>query len=101
MKHRFSIVLLSAVIVGLAWPGYATVYLDDTWVDGTRNNTALPSNSAWYASSGASLTATSNSMNLAVGGTAILGITYFTTSTTSSVQLNVGDTLSATFALTL
>src|SRR5437867_12164912 len=93
MKYVLRTVLILTAIVGLAWPGYATVYLDDTWADGTRNNTALPSNSAWYASTGSSLTATTNSMNLAVSGSAIMALTYFTTSTTSYVHLDVGDTL--------
>ena len=62
-------------MVGFTVPVHATVYLDDTWADGTRSNQALPSNSAWYASTGASLTAAPNSMSLAVGSSAIAALT--------------------------
>jgi hypothetical protein len=44
-----------AVLLGLAWPGYAEVLLDDTWADGTRTDTSLPTDSAWYGSDTSSL----------------------------------------------
>src|SRR3954454_24415 len=89
-----------ALILGLAGPARAGVLLDDTWADGTRNNQNLPTDSAWYASTGASLTATANSMSLAVGSGAIMAVTYFTPNVAGPVQLGVGDTLKATFTLT-
>jgi pectate lyase len=100
MRHSVRRIVLTAALAVLTFPSYATVYLDDTWADGTRNNQALPSNSAWYASTGSALTAAPGAMTLTIGGTAVMGITYFTTSTTSTVHLNIGDALQATFALT-
>src|SRR3954452_17323807 len=89
-----------ALILGLTCSAHAGVLLDDTWADGTRNNQNLPVESAWYASTGASLTAAANSMSLAVGSGAIMAVTYFTTNVAGPVQLGVGDTLKATFTLT-
>ncbi|HYV27387.1 MAG TPA: hypothetical protein VFA77_07630, partial [Candidatus Eisenbacteria bacterium] len=83
----------------LAHSAFATVYLDDTWADGTRNNQNLPVESAWFSSSGSALTAATGSMNLAVGNSAVMGITYFTTNDTSPLQLGVGDTLTASFKM--
>src|SRR5690348_16809160 len=42
----------------LAWPSHASVLLDDTWADGTRTDQILPTESAWFAASASSLTAT-------------------------------------------
>ena len=92
--------ILAAVLLSLAVaPANATVLLDDTFADGTRNNQLLPTDSAWYASSGSSLTATTGAMTLAMGTSAILGVTYFTP-TASPAALNVGDTLVATITFT-
>lgn len=103
MKIRnqlFVTVVAIAALVGFALPSHATVYLDDFWADGSRSVQNLPTESAWFAS-GSSITAATSNMTLTVGGSAVLVVTYFTTnSTTLPVQLNVGDTLQATFDLT-
>jgi pectate lyase len=99
MKRFYQLIGIAILSFSLASRGYATVYLDDTWADGTRNNQALPSNSAWFASTGASLTAAPNSMSLAVGSGAIAALTYFTKNDTSPVHLDVGDTLVTTINL--
>ena len=96
MKHLLCSVLVVVTIVGFAIPGHAVVILDDTWADGNRNNTSLPTNAAWYASSGSALTATTGSMTLTLGSSAVLGVSYFATNSSSPVQLSVGDTLFAT-----
>ncbi len=99
MRSFLRSALILAATVGLALPVRATVYLDDTWADGTRNNQALPTNSAWFASSG--LSATTGSMNLAVPSGSDMAITYFTTTNNSPpVSLNIGDTLVFTFNMT-
>jgi hypothetical protein len=73
------------------------ILLDDTWTSGIRTNQNLPTSSAWWASTGDNLTAAPGSMTLTVGGDSVLGITYFTPDVDSPpVQLNVGDTLTAT-----
>src|SRR5947207_2109993 len=77
MGPNFFPALIALVL--LALPGRAAVILDDTWADGTRTNTALPNESAWFASSSASLTATTNSMTGALGTTSRTWWTYFTT----------------------
>jgi pectate lyase len=101
MKQFFRSFLVMVALVGYALPSHAVVILDDTWADGNRNNTSLPTNSAWYTSSSGSLTATSGSMTLGVPSSAILALTYFTTNATSPVQLGIGDTLVTTLNLSL
>ena len=102
MKRLHEVVIPGLVaLFGLALPGHAAVLLDDTWANGTRTNQNLPTKSAWYASTGRALTAATNSMTLSVGDTSVMAITYFTTNDTSPVQLSIGDTLRATFGLTL
>ena len=79
----------------------AAVLLDDTWADGTRTNTSLPTDAAWYASSAASLVAATNSLTGTPSATASrTWWIYFTTNTASPVSLNVGDTLKVTLAFT-
>jgi len=94
-------ILLFTVVFGQVLPGHAAVLLDDTWADGTRTNQNPPTQSAWYASSGPSLTAAAHPMTLSLGSGSAMAITYFTTNAASPVQLSIGDTLRATFRLTL
>src|SRR5208283_5836934 len=96
MKHLFRSVFVMAAMVGLATPSHAVVILDDTWADGNRNNTSLPTNAAWYASNGSALTTATNSMTLTIGSSAVLAVSYFTTNAASPVQLTIGDTLLTT-----
>src|ERR1017187_3781805 len=96
MKHLFRSFLVISMLIGLAMPSHAVVILDDTWADGNRSNTSLPTNAAWYASSGSALTATTGSMTLTIGGSAVLAVSYFTTNAATPVQLTVGDTLLTT-----
>lgn len=100
MKHLFRSLLIISSLAGLAVPSRAVVVLDDTWADGNRNNTSLPTNAAWYASSGSALTATTGSMTLTIGGSAVLAVSYFTTNAAAPVQLSVGDTLLTTITFT-
>src|ERR1700733_3379346 len=100
MKHLFRRFLILAAIAALATPSLAVVILDDTWADGNRSNTSLPTNAAWYASNGSALTATTGSMTLTLGSSAILAVSYFTTNAATPVQLSVGDTLLTTITFT-
>ena len=100
MKHLRKITLMLGVLFGLASPSFATVYLDDFWSDGLRTTQNLPTESAWFSSSSGALAATPGSMSLSMGGSAIMVLTYYTTNSTSPVQLGVGDALTATFNLT-
>jgi pectate lyase len=100
MKALLHAVLAAALLLAASLPARATVILDDTFADGTRNNTSLPTDAAWFASSGASLTATTGAMTLAMGSSAILGVSYFTTNAASQVSLGVGDTLVTTVTFT-
>jgi pectate lyase len=99
MKHLRHILLFISINALLAVSGYAAVFLDDTWADGTRTNQNLPAESAWFSSSGAALTAAPNSMNLLLSSSGVMGITYFTTNDTTPLQLSIGDTLTATFRM--
>ena len=78
----------------------AVTLLDDTFADGTRNIQNLPTESAWFCSSASSLTAAPGAMTLQQGTTAILAVSYFTTSANNPVSLNVGDTLSLNISYT-
>jgi pectate lyase len=100
MKLIQRIVVTLVISLGLALPSFATVYLDDFWSDGLRTTQSLPTESAWFSSSSGSLVATPGSMTLSMGGSAIMVLTYYTTNSTSPVQLGVGDALTATFNLT-
>jgi Regulator of chromosome condensation (RCC1) repeat/Fibronectin type III domain len=72
--------------------------LNDTWSTGIRTNQDLPTSSAWWASDGQSVLVTPGSMTVTVGVSSVMAITYFTPDTNSlPVELNVGDTLTATF----
>src|ERR1039457_7566358 len=100
MKWIYTITFMLVVLVGLASSVFATVFLDDFWSDCLRTTQNLPTESAWFASSSGSLAATPGSMNLSMGSSAILVLTYYTTNSTSPVQLGTGDALTATFNLT-
>jgi pectate lyase len=80
-------------MISLCYTASCAVLLDDTWADNTRNNQNLPTDSAWFASTGSALTAANNAMTLSLGSSAVLGVTYFTASATSPVQLQIGETL--------
>jgi pectate lyase len=100
MKNLYQTVLAFALMLAAVSPAWATVLLDDTFADGTFNNTSLPTDAAWFASSGGSLTAVPGAMTLSMGTSAILGVSYFTTNASSPASLNVGDTLLATITFT-
>ncbi len=100
MKWTHKITLMLVALLGLASPGFATVYLDDFWADGSRSVQNLPTESAWFASSSGSLVTTPGSMTLSMGSSAVMVLTYFTTNSTSPVSLGLGDALTATFNLT-
>ncbi|MBC8096038.1 MAG: immunoglobulin domain-containing protein, partial [Akkermansiaceae bacterium] len=96
MKQFFPTLCLSAAF---AFSTHAIILLDDSWSDGTRTDQNLPAESAWFASTGAALTASPGAMTLAMGGSAILGVTYFASNSTSPIRLAVGDTFSASITL--
>src|ERR1051326_2144891 len=90
-----------ALVVFTAALSRADVLLNDTWTDGTRTDQNLPTESAWFASDGSALDATANSMTLTNGTSAVLALTYFGTNSSTPVQLNAGDPLTATIKMTL
>jgi pectate lyase len=100
MKYSCKFILALVGTCQLAISAGAAVWLDDTWADGTRTNQNLPTDSAWFCSTAASLTSTTNAMSLAVGSGSVMALTYFTANTNVSIQLTPGDTLLATFRLT-
>jgi pectate lyase len=100
MKALYSTLAAALFTLAVVMPARATIVLDDTFADGTRNLQNLPTESAWYDSSGGALSAVPGAMTLNQGSTAILGVTYFTPNATSPVSLNVGDTLLTSIAFT-
>ena len=75
--------------------------LDDQWLDGTRTDTSLPAEAAWYANVAASLTAKTNAL---VGtpdpAVTMTWWTYFTSNSAAPVQLKMSDTLRLTLTFT-
>jgi PEP-CTERM motif len=76
-----------------------TVLLDDTWATGDRSTQNLPTQSAWYANSSSTLTATTSTMTGTDGTGSAEWLTYFTPSTAQT--LNVGDTLQVALTFNL
>lgn len=98
-------VLLLLTLAGLAMPGHATVFLDQTnWTTAARTSQFLPTNSAWFGPSGTSGTLNVSGASLrqiVVASSSGMALTYFTSNSASApVQLNVGDTLTASFKFT-
>jgi hypothetical protein len=87
-----------ATAFGLVLNCSAMVIVDDTWADGNRTNTSLPTDSAWFASSASSLTnyAPGSMTGLCDPGGSRTWLTYFTTTPATPVDLAVGDTLKVT-----
>jgi hypothetical protein len=82
----------------LAFNCSAAVIVDDTWADGTRNDTSLPTESAWFANSAASLTnyAPGSMTGIPDSGSSRTWLTYFTTNPAAPVDLAVGQMVRAT-----
>ena len=99
-KYSSQTILASVLTFATVAPIHATVLLDDTFADGTRNNQNPPTDAAWFASNGGSLTAVPGAMTMAMGSSAILGVSYFTANAASQVSLGVGDTLVTTITFT-
>ncbi|HXI82949.1 MAG TPA: glycosyl hydrolase family 28 protein [Verrucomicrobiae bacterium] len=101
-ESRRKVVPILAALFGLVLPVRATVLLDQTsWTTTTRRTQSLPTRSAWFASSTGSLSVSGGALRMVVGTSSGAGISYFTAnSNTPPVQLNVGDTLAATFRFT-
>jgi hypothetical protein len=79
----------------------ANVFLDDRWLDGSRTDTALPTNAAWHANDTASLAAVTNSLLASPDPASTLTWwTYFTANPAAPVALNVSDKLRVTLAFT-
>jgi polygalacturonase/PKD repeat protein len=102
MKYLAAMILAGVAILGLARPVHATVYLDQTnWTTSNRATQNLPTTSAWFCSSFGSLTASGGALVEKVTSSSGMSLTYFTpTSNSPPIQLNVGDTLTATFNFT-
>jgi hypothetical protein len=101
MRLQFFAGVFVAALTAIG-PARATVLLDDSWGDGTRINTLLPTDAAWWSSSATAgagaLTSTIGSMSGSVpAGNAVLWVGYFTTNGAAPVTLvNNGDTLALT-----
>src|SRR5437867_3727906 len=101
LHNRRALWVAALLAWGLLSSGYAAVIVDDTWSDGTRNDTNLPAESAWYASNSSSLTATPGLLTGTTGGSSSrTWWTYFTSDPATPVQLAVGETLKVTLVFT-
>lgn len=93
--RRAALVTLLMATMSASQSVGATVLLDDTWADGTRTNTALPTESAVFASAAGSATTSVGSLSYAQGTSSQRLATYFAPDG-SPIQLAVGDVLKAT-----
>ena len=87
-----SIVAPFAAVLALTQSASAQIQVSDTWTDGSRNEQNLPGESAWYAASSSTLSASAGSLTGTVGSGSSLWLTYFTPVGTPAA-LGVGDTL--------
>lgn len=101
MKELLRIMFVSGVVFAGTSPCRAVVYLYQTnWTSSARTTQALPTNSAWFGPSGTSgsMSVSGAALRQIVTASSSMSLTYFTTNSSSSpVQLNVGDTLTASF----
>ncbi|HXG49128.1 MAG TPA: hypothetical protein VNO52_16005 [Methylomirabilota bacterium] len=106
-KKWLPLLTMLAACAGLHKPATAAVLLDDTWADGSRGETSLPVESAWYASSAGGTPTLSASPAALTGNVRMfetnagsrLWITHFT-EPGAPVELGVGETLKATLVFT-
>jgi hypothetical protein len=101
MKPLYQISAALVAVFALTATGYAsTVLVDDTWADGTRNNTSLPIESAWYAAGASTLTPAVGSMaGTVAAASSSTWWTYFTPAG-SPASLAIGETLKVTLSFT-
>ena len=88
-------VVALAVLGGMALTSYSQVLLDDTWADGSRGETSLPTESAVWAGTPANVTMGTGSLRYAQSSGSEKLWTYFTADG-SPVSLGVGEQLVAT-----
>ncbi|HNQ89066.1 MAG TPA: PEP-CTERM sorting domain-containing protein [Verrucomicrobiota bacterium] len=91
--------LWSAILIPFA-PGHAATLLHDTWADGSRAEQGLPAQSAWYASSASSLSASAGSLVGTATSSSRMWLTYFA-DPGSVASLGVGETLKVSLDFTL
>jgi hypothetical protein len=98
-SSQLSLGLLASLACALS--ANATVIVNDTWADGSRNEQNLPTESRWFAANRASnFVASANALTFYTDPTGSrAGLTYFTPSG-SPVSLNDGEGLLATLVFT-
>jgi hypothetical protein len=103
MKTQFHMAVLLSLILCFSLPGTAATLVDDSWTDGTRDDTNLPEESAWFANNAAgspTLSAGADSLTgyvrmFETNTSSRLWITHFTPAG-SPVVLTPGETLKVT-----
>lgn len=92
MKHLIQTSTALTMLFGFCLVARGQVLVNDTWAGGSRSVQNLPSQSAWFAASAGTLTASA-------GAGSSLWLTYFTPSG-SPATLGIGDSLRATLVFT-
>jgi hypothetical protein len=104
VSNSLGVVTSSVATLTVGSPGVSStnVWLDDFWLDGTRTDTALPAESAWFANNGSSLAAVPGAL---IGSpdpsVTLTWWTYFTSNAAAPVRLAVGDQLRITLRFTI
>lgn len=112
--HLSVIAMAIAPAIGLTASASGSVLLNDSWADGSRTNTNLPTDSADYvgisSTSGGSVAVSPGQLAFNIGTSSQKLWTYFTSDLSapdgnqphnSVTTLNVGDTLTASMSFTL
>jgi hypothetical protein len=102
------ILLVFLVLVVTTWPARPAVLVDDSWIDGTRDDTNLPEESAWFANNtlgSPTLTVetgalTGNILMFGTNSSSRLWITHFT-EPAMPADLAVGEKLTVSAVFTL
>lgn len=102
MKKLLPLLTIVGASAGFHEPATAAVLVNDTWADGSRGETSLPMESAWYASSASGTPTLSASLNALTGNVRMfetnagsrLWITHFTEAG-APTELGPGETLKA------
>ena len=99
MKYLRNIIPAIVALLGLTLSSYSQVLLDDTWADGSRTETSLPTESAVWAGTPGNVTMGTGSLLYTQSGSSEKLWTYFTPDG-SPVSLGVGEQLIATIDFT-
>lgn len=103
MKRLNSVLLALTTASAFVLSSQASIILNDTWADGNRTSSGPDGggiDSAWFASTGSALTATTGTMSAAIGSGSLTYLTYYAAQGSPLALVNPGDNLLITWVFT-